>query len=367
MLRPSRPMIAPLHVVAAELDDGDGVLDGVGGGRALDGREDDLARLAVGRHLGLVADLFDGGRGLQLGLVLQLLDEPLERLVLRDARDGFELADVLADEAVEADVFGGERLAQRLGVALAGGDLLLPASDGFGELLHTRTQLLGLGIPVVGLGAERVHGVERFLHGVLALVDAFEPAGELLLARVELVADAAELGLLLLGLGSQPVPFGFERVARGDDVLLAERLGLLLRLVDQGLGLAGGLAEPPPGAPDPRQPAQHEAEAERDERRSEKEEEGRVHRVRRPIKTPRTSGLASGAGRAGAARPEAGASPKRTPAYSAVYEEASSVHGGCRSGPLSFHGAGRCRASSQRPDESGCGLEVRPEGWLPFS
>src|SRR4029079_5534703 len=83
---------APLHVVARQIDDGDGGLDGVVGGAALDRLRDDAARALAGVLAVLALDALDERLALARGVSFHRADERLLRLVLREAADALEIA-----------------------------------------------------------------------------------------------------------------------------------------------------------------------------------------------------------------------------------------------------------------------------------
>ena len=92
---------AALHVVARQLDDGDGGLRGVAGGHALHDDGEDVAHAAVGLALGLLLDLADQPRLVVAQLVLEVLEE--HRLGLGDpeAGDVLQRADALVAQRLD--------------------------------------------------------------------------------------------------------------------------------------------------------------------------------------------------------------------------------------------------------------------------
>ena len=92
---------AALDFVGLDVEHGDGVLDGCFGGHALDGLDDDALGFLGGGHLGIVHDVVDVGLCLGLGLFLERLYHAVAGFVGREARDGFELFDLLALQVVQ--------------------------------------------------------------------------------------------------------------------------------------------------------------------------------------------------------------------------------------------------------------------------
>lgn len=127
---PLAPDDPPLHVVARQIHDRHGGLDGVLGGAALDGLGDDLSR-AGGRvlaRLGLEA-LDERGR-VAARVGLDLLQQEIASLVGGEAGDPLQLPLLLGDEPLVAARGAGGGLFAALDVALAAAQILLEAVGG---------------------------------------------------------------------------------------------------------------------------------------------------------------------------------------------------------------------------------------------
>src|SRR5665647_2947396 len=85
----------PFHVLGRQVDHGHRGLGDVLGGRALDGVGDDLPGRDGGLFAGLILDPADGGDGLELGLVLDLLDQHGLGFFLGHAGDLLQLGQAL--------------------------------------------------------------------------------------------------------------------------------------------------------------------------------------------------------------------------------------------------------------------------------
>jgi hypothetical protein len=110
---------AALHVVARELDDGDGRLGGVARRETLHRHGEDRADAALGVALGLLLDGAQDLDRLVAGLVLDLLEERLLGLARADPRDALEGALALLAQVGELLLLGREALDVGLEVALA--------------------------------------------------------------------------------------------------------------------------------------------------------------------------------------------------------------------------------------------------------
>ncbi len=215
MLRPSRPMIRALEVVAGEVHDGHRRLPGLVGGVALHGRDEDLAAALVG----LLADAVVGGADplgdLGVELSLHLREQLGASLLLGQAGDALELA---ADQLALA--LGG--LAELLELLLAAGEALLALLELADAPLQRLLALAGALLEPGDLGA------------ALADVGLGLPADpEGLLAG----ADQDLLGLLLSGLLSDAL------VGVGDAAALARLLRGAARVDDGGNGEDHGDAQ----------------------------------------------------------------------------------------------------------------------------
>ena len=100
---------APLHVVARQIDDRDGGLDGVLGGAALDGVGDDLLGADGGGLARLGLEPLDEVGGVAARVGFDLLEQQLARLVGGQAGDALQLALPLGDQLVGAELRGGGR------------------------------------------------------------------------------------------------------------------------------------------------------------------------------------------------------------------------------------------------------------------
>ena len=92
---------AALHVLAREIDDGDGVLRDVIRGHALDGHTEDLARFEMALFVGLGLDALDDLRRFELGVVLDAADQLALRFIHRQAGHLFELVALRFDQFSE--------------------------------------------------------------------------------------------------------------------------------------------------------------------------------------------------------------------------------------------------------------------------
>ena len=114
MLRPFAADDAALHVVRGQVDDRDGRLGDVVGGRALDAEREDVARPAVGLSSRLLLDLAHQLGHVVARIFLGLLQERLARLRRAHAGDALERLDRLPVRDLE---LVGKLLRVRLAVA----------------------------------------------------------------------------------------------------------------------------------------------------------------------------------------------------------------------------------------------------------
>ena len=191
---PLAPDDAPFHLVARQMDHGDGGFRGVVRRAALDGQRDDLARLALGVPVQVLADLLEPLGRFGLRLVLEVRDELLLRLVGGHAADALQPGVLLDQDPRE---------------------LLVP----FLELPSLHVQL----------------ALQPFLVALL-LVQDLGAAVQVSFLLLELPLRLHHLALDRLGLAVQlrllaePLVLGFEEGA------LLLRLGLAFRLTDDLLG-----------------------------------------------------------------------------------------------------------------------------------
>ena len=153
---------AALDLVRIDVKDGDGVLDGGLCGHALDGLDDHLFGLHVGRHLGLLHDLVDVRCGVGFGFVLERLDEALFGFASGESGDGLQVYDLLLVHLFQVQL----TLLDQLGLIVQ----VLLQDVGLGELTlqlllalaEAQLVLLELGLDGPNLGVSCGHLLLQF-------------------------------------------------------------------------------------------------------------------------------------------------------------------------------------------------------------
>ena len=164
---------ATLDLVALDVEDRHGILDGRLGGHTLNRGHDDALGLLGGRHLGLLDGLADVGLGLALGLGLHILDQDVLGLLRAHTRNLLQAYILLTAHLLQLLTF----VLEELHLAL-----------------HLLTQTLGLLHTLLQLTLLALEALLQLLGTLLALLQA-------LVALVELaIVLALELHKALLGL-----------------------------------------------------------------------------------------------------------------------------------------------------------------------
>ena len=191
-----------LHVVRRQVHDRHGGLHRVVGREPLDGRREDLARLALGALARLLLEPHRDQGGLAAGVLLHLGEEPLLGLLGGEARDPLEVPALLVDQRV-----------------LLGLDLLQPL------LARAETLLAGV---VVAVPA----------------VELVEPPRDLLLLLAQAALERLHLLLALAGLLLELGPGAEHDLLGLDRGVLEARLRVTLGLVEQPAAVLRNIAKP---------------------------------------------------------------------------------------------------------------------------
>jgi hypothetical protein len=199
---------AALHLVAREVDHRDHRVGGVGGGEPLDRHRDHAARLAFGVVLGDGEALLDEVRLLLLELRLELVEEQLHGVFLRQARDPVQGRLLLLDDLGHLAFFGRDLRFLAVDVLGTRVDGLLAALELVGALFDPvfllREAVFRLA-QLVALLADLLFGVIPDLGGVRArLGDGFLGGG----GGFRRDPGGLDRGLALLGLGDDEVGDG---------------------------------------------------------------------------------------------------------------------------------------------------------------
>ena len=203
-----------LHVVIGQVDDADRGFRHMIRGAFLDGQGDDVPGFLFALFLGLGLDFPDGGGGVMIGFLLDLVDDNLLGFVPGQGGDPLQLGNLLGLQFVQLGLAPVQLGAAGVQVGRAAVQLFVPGVQG-----------LLPGFQVVGL-----------------LVQGFLPLEQMALAALHLVAAVAHFPFVL---GLFPIVF---RLGLQDFLLGLQHLFLLviLRLLDGVVIQAFGVFLRPP-------------------------------------------------------------------------------------------------------------------------